>query len=191
METPELMQQALLFLRAERDRGTPAVTVMESLMAVGWPYKTIRKLLVTLCKESRRGNKRRSVRGCSESVSGTASTVESRNATIRYCFGNGLDLVQVEDDSGPDRCDACQRYACKVLSLSGLAYPYPEVPDFAGGLAEAEAAGLFNRGCTHMLQVWVSRSLATPIWQVWGTWEAVAEGLGEEIRWSDERVRRA
>ena len=58
----------------------------------------------------------------------------------------GSDLVMVSDDGGTaDSCDVCQRWAGRILSITGKTKGFPTVD-------EARADGVFHPNCIHTLE---------------------------------------
>lgn len=69
----------------------------------------------------------------------------SRNTQISTLTQNGCDLARISDDGGGDSCDACSRWAGRIVSLTGATKGYPT-------LDEAEADGLFHPNCVHRIE---------------------------------------
>jgi hypothetical protein len=141
---------ALAFLKEERSEGGSAVSAFGALRAAGWQLAGIEALRGTLMAEARKLKFPRGALGCGETHGLREDDRKSRQhqrERIEEALAIGLDTVIVSNDEIPVSCEVCRRYRGRVLSLSGLAYP--EIAEFAGGLAEAAAAGLFHRGCFH------------------------------------------
>ncbi|MBM3474080.1 MAG: hypothetical protein FJX75_12495 [Armatimonadetes bacterium] len=141
---------ALAFMKEQRSKGAPASSAVEALRAAGWEDEGIDTLLATLMAEVRTLKLPQGALGCGEAT-GLREDDRRCREHQRHCIEEALkircDTVMVVGGEIPVSCEVCRRYDGTVLSLSGLAYP--EVAQFAGGLTQAVAAGLFHRGCFH------------------------------------------
>lgn len=86
-----------------------------------------------------------------------SSVMKAYNAGVKSEMqAQGLDLARLSDEIDVNTCDACARWAGRILSITGATPGFPTVD-------EAEADGVFHCHCVHTLQPLTEKEAAQAI----------------------------